>query len=448
MKKPQMHPVIRSATATREILRVPKKTLFIHLRWLIIIICSYLLLLSQQSAQPSPLVALFICLYILSNVGLRLVHERLFESSYFYAPLVLIDTFCITASLMMSQQIGSDFYLAYFLIILLCATVQDFYGSITVAVLLSLVYGYLLLNTAETYDSSSFLRPLFLFVVSLFYGYFAQIVRAETLRREEAEEHHLTAQLRAEMERVKSEFMTNAAHEFRTPLTAVMGYSQLLADGCFGPLTGEQKDAVDKLLETAGTLRNLVQDIDDYAELESRESTLELARDDFGTLLREVQREIAPLEKNRPYRVQYDVEKELPRIETDWKKLKTVLTHLLGNAVKFTDGGAVKLSVRAERSAGELSFTVTDTGIGIPKEQLPLIFEGFRQLDSSTTRRYGGTGIGLAICKGFVEILGGRIEVESEAGKGTTFTVTLRAGVPPENGPYGLAKSVPHQSTS
>ena len=445
MRSPQTEPLCGAAT-NWGIFQVPKKIMFIRLRWLVVIICSYLLLLSQQSTQVPPYLAFFILLYILSNTGLYLVDARLFESSYFYAPIVLFDTFCVTASLMVSEQIGTDFYLTYFLILLLCAILQDFYGAITVAVLLSLVYGYLLFNTAERYDASVFLRLPFLFVVSLFYGYFAQIVRAETLRRKEAEERQLSAQHQAEMERLKSEFLSNTAHELRTPLTAVMGYGHLLADGGFGPLTPEQKDAMAKLMETTRTLVSLVQDIHDYARLENGKSNLIVAQDRLSTLLNQVQEEIAPLERSRPYRVQYDIDEKLPPIETDWRKLKTILRHLLGNAVKFTDRGGVKLSVRVSPSCQELSFTVADTGIGIPNDQIPLIFEEFRQLDGSNTRRYGGTGIGLAICKGLIDLLGGRIEVESEAGKGSIFTVILPARVMPDKLSYGLSDPTLHLS--
>lgn len=439
---------LRSGNTTWEIFQVPKKIMFIRLRWLVVIICSYLLLLSQQSTQTFSYLHLFIFLYLLSNAGLHLVNERLFESSYFYAPVVLFDTFCVTASLMASQQVGTDFYLAYFLIILLCAILQDFYGSITVAVLLSLVYGYLLLDTIEAQDASVLLRLPFMFVISLFYGYFAQIVRAETSRRKEAEEGQLSAQHQAEMERLKSQFLSNTAHELRTPLTTIIGYGHLLADGGFGPLVPQQENAVRRMIETTAALMGLVDDIHHYAKLANGKSILIVGQDRLSTLLNQVQEEIAPLGRNRPYRVQYEIEEKLPPIKTDWGKIKTVLLHLLGNAVKFTERGGVTLSVRVSPSRQELSFTVADTGIGIPEEKIPLIFEEFRQLDGSTTRRYGGTGIGLAICKGLIDLLGGRIEVKSAAGKGSTFTVTVPVRVVPEKTSYGLSAPTPHLSIS
>ena len=445
MRSPQTEPLCRADT-TWGIFQVPKKTMFIRLRWLVVIICSYLLLLSQQSTQAPTYLPVLILLYMMSNAGLYLVDARLFESSYFYAPVVLFDTFCITASLMVSQQVGTDFYLAYFLIILLCAILEDFYGSITVAVLLSLVYGYLLLNTAEAHDASVFLRLPFMFVVSLFYGYFAQIVRTETLRRKEAEGRQLSAQHQAEMERLKSQFLSNTAHELRTPLTTIIGYGHLLADGGFGQLAPQQKNAVGRMIETTAALMSLVEDIHDYAKLTNGKSNLIVGQDRLSTLLHQVQEEIAPLERSRPYRVQYEIEEKPPPIKTDWGKIKTVLLHLVGNAVKFTDRGGVKLSVRVSPSCQELSFTVADTGIGIPKDQIPLIFEGFRQLDGSTTRRYGGTGIGLAICKGLIDLLGGKIEVESESGKGSIFTVTLPVRVTPEKLSYSLSDPTPHLS--
>ncbi|TAJ75451.1 hypothetical protein EPO44_22010 [bacterium] len=134
---------------------------------------------SGLNTHPPSTAYSFILLYIFSNAALYWIDERMFEASYFYAPLVLLDTFCATATLMVSGQVTTDFYLVYFVLIILCAVFEDFLGLMTVAGLSILVYGYLLFNTAEALDPGSYLRLPFLFVVALFYGYFAHIVHGE-----------------------------------------------------------------------------------------------------------------------------------------------------------------------------------------------------------------------------------------------------------------------------
>lgn len=403
---------------------VPKKLMLIRLRWLVVIICSYLLVYSRGEFVTPATTYTFIISYIVTNILLYFIDDTRFNSVYFYSPLILFDTLCITASLIISGQLGSDFYLAYLLIIILCAVLQDFRGLMVVVALTTLVYGYFLFSGAEDHDPSVYLRLPFLFVVALFYGYFAQIGRAEKFMKQEAERRIFIAKQVAETERLKFEFLANTTHELRTPITAIMGYGELLIDGSFGPLMQDQMKAVGRLVESARGLFSLVEQILDYPKLQRGEMGLFVKRQDLASLLDELRREIAPLEKNKPYRVQYEVEDGIPAIETDWEKLKNILTNVLGNALKFTDQGKVALSVR-NGSKAEVRFAVSDTGIGMPKDQIPLIFDTFRQLDGSQTRRYGGAGLGLSISKNLAELIGGRLEVESEVGKGSTFTLII-----------------------
>lgn len=425
MERPDVanYPIV-AFPAQAGIFEVSKKLMAIRLRWLIVISCSLMFLYSQDRALGPSASYSFILFYILSNAVLYWMDERIFESSYFYAPLVLFDTFCVTGALMLSRQVATDFYLAYFVIIVLCAVLQDFVGSIVVATLSIMVYGYLLFNTGEALDPSSYLRLPFLFIMALFYGYFAQIARGEKASRIQAQIDYIVAQRIAETERLKAEFLRNTTHELRTPLTPIIGYSDLLLDGVLGPLTEVQKGAVARLMESARGLLGIVEQILDLSKLERGETAVSIRRQDVSGLINQLRQDLAPLESVKPYKVQYEIEDDIPPIETDWEKLKRVLCSILSNAVKFTDNGEVKLSVR-KRAEGELSFAVSDTGIGIPKEKLPLIFEKFRQLDGSHSRRYGGTGLGMAVSKNLVELIGGRIEVESEVGKGSTFRVNI-----------------------
>ncbi len=408
------------------IFKLSKKLMAIRLRWLVVITCSFLLLFSQDSTLTPSTAYSFILLYIFSNAALYWIDERMFEASYFYAPLVLLDTFCATATLMVSGQVTTDFYLVYFVLIILCAVFEDFLGLMTVAGLSILVYGYLLFNTAEALDPGSYLRLPFLFVAALFYGYFAHIVHGEKALKVQAQVRQIIAEQLAEVEHLKSEFLRNTTHELRTPLTSIMGYSELLIEGVFGPITEAQRGAVARLMESSRGLLEIVEQILDLSKLEKGETASSVRRQDVKALVNQLRRDLAPLESEKPYKIQYEIGGDIPPVETDWEKLKKVLSNILSNAVKFTDKGEVKLSV-GRGPKGELSFAVSDTGIGIPKEKIPLIFERFRQLDGSQTRSYGGTGLGMAVSKNLVELIGGRIEVESEVGRGSTFRVSIPA---------------------
>lgn len=579
------------------VLDVPKKITVIRLRWLVIIICSYLLLFSPEAWLSAGSVHGFILFYVLTNAVLYFLDESLFDSTYFYSPLVIFDTLFVTASLVMSGQVETDFYLAYFLIIILCTIWQDFRGVIVVTVLSTLLYGYFLFKASDIHDPSVYLRIPFLFVISLFYGYFAQVVRVEKTLTEQARQeaqdmamiqslsqslpssldyklildtlgdkinsviradlfhiitideardpsrgflfgqekkegsagkeinlseypivqesfmkrspvikHHegplpawnggllaatpvpmtmaipitfrgethgamllgfsqkerilssreiqfcqivafstaialsnakkyeeLQAEARrrqtileelAEANRLKSEYLANTSHELRTPIATIVGYGHLLVDEACGPLTDEQKKAMTRLMENARNLRLLVDEILDYSKLEKGDVNLLMKRQEVGVLIDELRRELSPLETTRPYKIRYEIEGSIPPIETDWTKLKSILINILNNAVKFTARGGVKLSVK-NRTSGEIAFIIADTGIGIPKDKIPLIFEKFRQLDGSPARRYEGTGLGLTISKNLAALIGGGIEVESEVGRGSTFTVTI-----------------------
>jgi signal transduction histidine kinase len=228
----------------------------------------------------------------------------------------------------------------------------------------------------------------------------------------------------AEANRLKSEYLANTSHELRTPIATIIGYGHLLADEACGSLTNEQKKAMSRLMENARNLRILVDEILDYSKLEKGEVNLFMKRQEVGVLIDELRRELSPLETTRPYKIRYEIEGSIPPIETDWAKLKSILVNILNNAVKFTARGSVKLYVK-NRTNSEISFIVSDTGIGIPKEKIHLIFEKFRQLDGSPARRYEGTGLGLTISKNLAALIGGGIQVESEVGRGSTFTVTI-----------------------
>lgn len=227
----------------------------------------------------------------------------------------------------------------------------------------------------------------------------------------------------------KSAFLANMSHELRTPLNAIIGYSEILQEDAEAHGLNECIPDL-KRIHTAGMhLLSLINNVLDLSKIEAGKVALELGDFVVDALLEDVVSTVQPLIARNGNRLVIDGGVQLGRMHSDEVKLRQVLVNLLSNAGKFTERGVVTLSVRRVRQAdGEwLHFSVRDTGIGIPPDQIGRLFTDFTQVDSSTTRKYGGTGLGLAISRRFCEQLGGDIDVVSEPGRGSTFTVRMPA---------------------
>jgi len=224
--------------------------------------------------------------------------------------------------------------------------------------------------------------------------------------------------------RHKSAFLANMSHELRTPLNAVIGFSEVLQERVFGDLNEKQAEYVDDIHTSGHHLLSLINDILDLSKIEAGQ--LELSVSSFH--LPSAIEQALLLTRERAIRhgvsVTQDVAPEIGEIAADERKVKQILINLLSNAIKFTDeGGSVAL--RAAQGDGEVTLAVVDTGIGISAEDQELIFEEFRQVGDDYARKAAGTGLGLALAKRLVELQGGRIWVESELGRGSTFAFTL-----------------------
>ncbi len=230
--------------------------------------------------------------------------------------------------------------------------------------------------------------------------------------------------------RAKSEFLATMSHEIRTPMNAIMGTGELLAKDA---RTEEQRAYTETLRRAGGVLLGLIDDILDISKIEAGRLELDRSRVDLQALLDEVLGIMAVRAGDKGIALSGRVLPGTPCcIEGDPRRLRQVLINLVGNALKFTDRGQVEVSIEAARDrpeadAAELHFQVVDTGIGIPAEKHELIFQTFTQSDSSISRTYGGTGLGLAICRRLVEMMGGRIWLESEPGRGSRFHFTVRS---------------------
>ena len=232
--------------------------------------------------------------------------------------------------------------------------------------------------------------------------------------------------------RAKSAFLANMSHELRTPLSAVIGYSEMLEEEAED--AGETAMLADlgKIKSNAKHLLSLINDVLDLSKVEANKMDTYVETIEAAAFLRDVAGTVDALVRKKSNRLEFELGEGLGNIDTDATKLRQCLFNLIGNAAKFTENGCITLGARREASSsGEwMSFTVADNGIGMTPEQLARLFQRFVQADETTTRKYGGTGLGLALSKAFAKLLGGDIAVRSTEGEGTCFTVRIPASMP------------------
>jgi PAS domain S-box-containing protein len=259
--------------------------------------------------------------------------------------------------------------------------------------------------------------------------YVSWIVRDITDRKR-IETQLITAREAAEAaSRAKSEFLSSMSHEIRTPMNAILGMAQLLAET---ELSEDQRHYLDLMVANGNSLLDLINSILDLAKIESGRMQVEHSQFDLAELVDKTIATFSVRAHNKGLELVARIAPDVPeRLVGDALRLRQILTNLLGNAIKFTDSGEIVLQVDHPapfHELVELQFTVADTGIGIPPDKLESVFGNFTQADSSTTRKYGGSGLGLAIAHRLVGLMGGRMSVESELGKGSRFSFIARFG--------------------
>jgi signal transduction histidine kinase len=228
----------------------------------------------------------------------------------------------------------------------------------------------------------------------------------------------------------KSQFLANMSHELRTPLNAILGYTELMADGAYGEPSEKMLGILKRLESNGKHLLGLINDVLDLSKIEAGQLVLELSEYSVQDIAQTVRSTLEPLATDKKLAFKVQVAPQLPSGRGDGRRLTQVLINLVGNAIKFTDAG--EIAIKAEANNGSFYVSVRDTGPGISAADQARLFQEFQQADNAITRKKGGTGLGLAISKRIIEMHGGRIWVESQVGRGSTFAFTLPIVVEPQ----------------
>jgi len=258
--------------------------------------------------------------------------------------------------------------------------------------------------------------------------FFARAILQENLFNPLAELNHELAATNEELaqaNRLKSQFLANMSHELRTPLNSINGYTELLLNEVYGPLTDDQRDRLNRVLRNGQSLLVLINDVLDLSKLEAGRVELDLLPIQLPVVIDAVCSAILPLAAEKGLVVNQVISADLPLLLADEARLRQILINLLSNAIKFTETGSVSIQANADQDKQQIRIAVADTGVGIPEEAFDSIFDEFQQVDGTSTRQHGGTGLGLAISRRLARMHDGDITVESQPGKGSTFTVSL-----------------------
>lgn len=356
-------------------------------------------------------------LYLASSIGFLVsIARRASWPARVYVGICL-DVIAISLAIFITRDAISPFYLLYILLFISAGT-RFGKHQLLVASLAAVVAYNLVLLALDEWRRHTFEAAFFLALLILLPLYQYALLRQVQAARAQAEQAN----------RAKGDFLAFMTHELRTPLTGVIGMTELLKGT---GLDAEQRDYVAAISSSADVLGALIGDILDLSKIDARQLTLEQIQFDPRQPVREVCGALGQRARAAGLELVCDLDPDLPRqVRGDPLRLRQILFNLVGNAVKFTERGQILVRMQSSRAVDHpdrirLLLEVIDTGIGIPKAILPRLFEGFRQADESTTRRFGGTGLGTTIARELTLLMGGTIGVESEEGQGSRFWIQI-----------------------
>jgi signal transduction histidine kinase len=408
---------------------------FLLLRYTLIIATAYLLLVEQDFATPSLLAGGLIALALASNVAFAQLPRRLTDSTRFAITVIIFDTVWVTAALMSSGKFSADFFILYFFLLLLAAVGENLRLIAVAACVVcgAYLYGHSSTGGGDLWTSPSLIRIPFLFTTAIFYGHLVERTRREEQRADSAEA--VNAQLQRtlsefkilyakaqEAERIKTEFLATVSHELKTPLTTLLGYTELLIDDSYGRTTGEQRGALQKVRASGRILQQAIGRMLDASRIDFGHEKLSCDEFELPDLLAELR---AGLPDTPEVAVHWPDTNGLPTLRTDEDKLRTILRNLLENACKYTPRGMISIYARWNRRSDEIEIDVSDTGVGIQPAEIDAIFEAFRQGGNRGDLATTGVGLGLYIVQRLTSRLGGEVRVNSTPGHGSTFTVCI-----------------------
>jgi len=329
---------------------------------------------------------------------------------------IVIDITMVSYALLVGDEIAAPFYGGYLWVCIAngfrFGRLYLYFATILSVIAFSLV---LIFNTYWQQNSS---MGLGLLIWQLLLPLYVSLL----LKKLEA-----TIEKAEKANRAKSEFLANMSHELRTPLNAIIGYSEMLEEDAIDNNETQTANDLNKIITAGKSLLSMINGILDLSKVESGKFELHIETVRLNSLISEVEDTIEPLKHQNNNSLQINNSCKINNLTTDYYKIRQILINILSNALKFTNHGTVKLdiSLRVKNGTQQLKFCISDTGIGMTEEQIESLYKPFKQADSSTTKEYGGTGLGLTISKHFIDLLGGKIEIKSTPLEGSTFTILL-----------------------
>lgn len=401
-----------------------KKTNTICVQWFVVIVTAYLALFREGQIVQDPFRYLVVVVAFGSMIVFQRFPQSTFDNPHFAQALVILDTLLISTAISLNRESPWDLLLIFFFGIFVAAIGESLIQVVVTCVLLSVISIFILPlsnNIGFQFGPDALLRVFLLFGASILYGYLAEQVKAEKKKKTDLEKA-LNQQLVT-----KDQFLSHISHELRSPIAAIYQFVTILIDGLAGGLNSEQQEYMQIVLRNVKQLQNMISDLLEATRADTGKLTFDPRCVALGALIAEVIETTLPTAVAGTVSLSADVPTTLPLVIADSARIKQIVTNLIENGIKFTPANGA-ITVRAQvysRDPDFICIAVADTGCGINPEATQKIFDRLFQETATVDSNRQGLGLGLFICKGLVNLHGGKIWVESDMGKGSVFSFTL-----------------------